>query len=456
MKGLLIAGDRSGSGKTSITLALSALLSRSQTVQTFKVGMDYVDPSYLTGVTGRPCRNLDDYVMSRDELEGVFSHGCRGADVAIVEGVRGLFEGAEPLTDLGSTAAVAKYLGLPVVLVVNARSITRSAAAIVKGFQAFDPDIEIRGVILNKISGVRHKEKTVRAVEHYCGVPVIGTIPRMEEMELAARYVGLVPYQEGGESRGFMERIDTITRVIGEHVDLDALLEIARDFTPPSGEASFYEVCKAPDARIGVAQDEAFNFYYADLFDVLTSLGAEVIPFSPLRDRLPEADGYILGGGYPELFGADLEGNAQMREAISEISKNGVPIYAECGGLIYLTERMQLAPGFAGVDERRSYDLVGVFAGEARMPAQRRLGYVVGTSARESPMGQAMFRGHEFHYSAVHLAPGTRYAYRLTRGSGIHDGSDGAVQDQTIASYVHLHPVTSREMLANFVECCRS
>ncbi|MGB4578284.1 MAG: Ni-sirohydrochlorin a,c-diamide synthase [Methanoculleus bourgensis] len=455
MKGLLIAGDRSGSGKTSITLALSALLSRSRTVQTFKVGMDYVDPSYLTGVTGRACRNLDDYVMNRDELEAVFSHGCRGADVAIVEGVRGLFEGAEALTDLGSTAAVAKHLALPVVLVVDARSITRSAAAIVKGFQAFDPDVAIRGVILNKISGARHREKTIRAVEHYCGIPVIGAIPRMEEMELAARYLGLVPYREGVGGEGFAERIDIIKSVIGEHVDLDALLEIARDFVPPADEHPLYAVPEAPDVRIGVAQDEAFNFYYADLFDVLESLGARVVPFSPLRDRLPEAEGYILGGGYPELFGAELEANTRMREGISEVSRNGTPIYAECGGLIYLTDRMLLAPGAAGGDGERVYDLAGVFSGEARMPAQRRLGYVVGMSAAECPVGEAAFRGHEFHYSAVRLAPGTRYAYRLTRGSGIQDGLDGALQDRTIASYAHLHPVTSQGMLAHFVNCCR-
>ena len=175
MKGLLIAGDRSGSGKTSITLALSALLAASRNVQTFKVGMDYVDPSYLTGVTGRPCRNLDGYVMSPEVVRAVFSHGCRGADIAIVEGVRGLFEGAEALTDLGSTAAIAKQLDLPVVLVIDARSITRSAAAIVRGFQAFDPDVRIQGVILNKVSGARHREKTVQAVEHYCGVPMTGT-----------------------------------------------------------------------------------------------------------------------------------------------------------------------------------------------------------------------------------------------------------------------------------------
>ncbi|MFA5615013.1 MAG: cobyrinate a,c-diamide synthase, partial [Methanoculleus sp.] len=314
MKGLLIAGDRSGSGKTSITLALSALLAASRDVQTFKVGMDYVDPSYLTGVTGRPCRNLDGYVMSPEEVRAVFSHGCRGADIAIVEGVRGLFEGAEALTDLGSTAAIAKQLDLPVVLVIDARSITRSAAAIVRGFQAFDPDVRIQGVILNKVSGARHREKTVQAVEHYCGVPVIGTIPRMEEMELAARHLGLVPYGEGAEADGFLERIDTIKRMIGEHVDLDALLGIAGDISVPAGESPLYAAPGASDVRVGVALDEAFNFYYADLFDILRSAGAEVVPFSPLRDRLPEADGYILGGGYPELFGAELEGNARVRE----------------------------------------------------------------------------------------------------------------------------------------------
>ena len=456
MKGLLIAGDRSGSGKTSITLALSALLATSRAVQTFKVGMDYIDPSYLTGVTGRPCRNLDDYVMSPDEVRAIFSHGCRGADIAIVEGVRGLFEGAEALTDLGSTAAIAKRLDLPVVLVIDARSITRSAAAIVKGFQAFDPDVAIRGVILNKISGSRHREKTIRAVEHYCGVPVIGAIPRMEEMELAARHLGLVPYREGVEGEGFLERIDIIKRMIGEHVDLDALLGIAGEFVLPAEESPLYAVPEAPDVRVGVAMDEAFNFYYADLFDVLASLGAEVVPFSPLRDRLPEADGYILGGGYPELFGAELEANVAMREGLREVSRNGTPVYAECGGLIYLTDRMVLAPGFAGVDEGRAYDLAGVFAGEARMPARRMLGYVVGTSAAMSPMGEAAFRGHEFHYSDVRLLPGTRYAYRLTRGSGIRDGLDGALRDRTVGSYTHLHPVTSRGMLAHFVDCCRA
>ena len=453
MKSFLIAGDRSGSGKTSVTLALSALLSASRTVQTFKVGMDYIDPSYLTGVTGRPCRNLDGYVMSPEEVRAVYAHGCRGADIAVVEGVRGLFEGAEALTDLGSTAAIAKQLDLPVVLVINARSITRSAAAIVKGFQAFDPDVDIRGVILNNVTGTRHQEKAVRAIEHYCGIPVVGVIPRTPEMELAMRHLGLVPYREGQGHGEFLDRIEAVKRMIAGHVDLEALLILAKEAEPPAGDTIY--AARDPDVRVGVALDEAFNFYYADLFDVLASCGAEVVPFSPVHDRLPEADGYILGGGYPELFGPELEANTAMREGLFEVSRNGVPIYAECGGLVYLTDRMVLSPGFMDAEGERAYDLAGVFSGEARMPARRMLGYVVGTSAAGSPMGPSAFKGHEFHYSSVDLAPETRYAYRLTRGSGIRDGLDGAVRDRTIASYTHLHPVTSRGMLTHFVDCCR-
>ena len=454
MKSFLVAGDRSGSGKTSITLALSALLSVDRAVQTFKVGMDYIDPSYLTGVTGRPCRNLDGYVMSPADLQAVYAHGCRGADIAVIEGVRGLFEGAEALTDVGSTAAIAKSLDLPVILVVNARSITRSAAAIVKGFQAFDPAVDIRGVILNQVTGARHREKAIMAIEHYCGIPVIGAIPRTPDMELAMRHLGLVPYREGQGHGEFLARIEAVKQMIGEHVDLDALLALAKDVELPRGEGSVYAAVD-PDVRIGVALDEAFNFYYADLFDVLASLGAEVVPFSPIRDRLPEADGYIIGGGSPEIFGAALTANTAMREGLREVSRNGIPIYAECGGLIYLMERMVLAPGFSGAIGEEVYDLAGIFAGEARMPARRMLGYVVGTSAGENPMGEAAFRGHEFHYSSVSLPAGTRYAYRLSRGSGIRDGLDGAVRDRTIGSFTHLHPVTSRRMMAHFVAGCR-
>ena len=456
MKQILITGDRSGSGKTSITLALSALLSRSHTVQTFKAGMDYIDPSYLSAVSGRPCRNLDSFALSDAQIRDIYRFGCRGADMAIVEGVRGLYEGAEALTDIGSTAAIAKALDLPVILVVSAQSITRSSAAIVRGFQSFDPAIRIAGVILNNVRGGTHRDKATTAIEHFCGVPVIGAIPRMEEMQLAMRHLGLVPYREGSGQGDFETRIRTITDLIGQYVDLDRFVSLMKEADLPRKRSPSFDPAPARDVRIGVALDEAFNFYYADLFDILHSLGADTIPFSPVHDRLPEADGYIIGGGYPELFVRELEANDRMREAIGETAQNGIPIYAECGGLMYLTDRMTLRKGWQGSAADLSAEMCGVFAGETRMPARRVVSYVQGTADAGSPMGKSSFRGHEFHYSDVALDPEARFAYRLSRGTGIRDNLDGVVVNNALGSYTHLHPVGSAGMFRHFTGLCRS
>jgi cobyrinic acid a,c-diamide synthase len=455
MKQILITGDRSGSGKTSITLAIAALLSEKKTVQTFKVGMDYIDPSYLAAVSGRPCRNLDNFALSPDEIRGIYQYGCRGADIALVEGVRGLYEGAEALTDEGSTAAVAKALDLPVVLVVSAQSITRSAAALVKGFQEFDRDVNIVGVILNNVKGGSHKAKALAAIEHYCGIPVIGAIPRMEEMQLAMRHLGLVPYREGSGHGDFDARIETITGIIGQHVDIDRFQDLMKMTNTTDGLSSLFDTESDPDVRIGIAVDEAFNFYYADLFDILRTLGADCIPFSPVHDKLPDADGYIIGGGYPELFVRELEGNDAMREAVREVSRNGTPIYAECGGLMYLTDQMTLRKGWQGAEADASFRMCGVFPGETRMPHRRVVSYVEGVSTGDSPLGAATFRGHEFHYSDVDLHPETKFAYRLSRGIGIRDNLDGALVNNTLGSYTHLHPVASRDMFRHFIDNCR-
>ena len=455
MKKILITGDRSGSGKTSISLALAALLSRNNKVQTFKVGMDYIDPSYLSAVSARPCRNLDSFTLSDEQIREIFQYGCRGADIALVEGVRGLYEGAEALTDTGSTASIAKLLDIPVVLVVSAQSITRSAAAIVKGFQAFDQDVHIAGVILNNVKGDSHKEKALKAIEHYCGIPVIGAIPRMEEMQLAMRHLGLVPYREGSGRGDFDTRIATITDMIGQYVNLERFQKLMRETVQYPQEKTLFDTRVEQDVKIGVALDEAFNFYYADLFDILPTAGAEYVPFSPVHDRLPDVDGYIIGGGYPELFVKELEANDSMREAILEVSRNGSPVYAECGGLMYLTECMTLKKGWQGAHKDTEYEMCKVFSGETRMPAKRVVSYVEGTSRSDSPVGAAAFRGHEFHYSDVVLSPGTLFAYQLSRGIGIHENLDGAVIDNTLGSYTHLHPVASAGMFRHFVELCR-
>jgi cobyrinic acid a,c-diamide synthase len=455
MKQILITGDRSGSGKTSITLALTALLSKHNRVQTFKVGMDYIDPSYLSAVSGRPCRNLDSFTLSEHQIRDIFLFGCRNADIALIEGVRGLYEGADALTDIGSTASIAKALDIPVVLVVSAQSITRSAAALVKGFQAFDPDVQIAAVILNNVKGGSHRAKAVEAIEHYCDVPVIGAIPRMEEMQLAMRHLGLVPYREGSGQGDFDARIATITEMIGKFVDLDRFGSIMKDVPSYPPYTTLFDKPADQDVRIGVAIDEAFNFYYADLFDILHAAGAESIPFSPVHDRLPDADGYIIGGGYPELFVSELETNDRMREALREVSRNGSPVYGECGGLMYLTDRMILRKGWHDLHHDQVYEMCRVFPGETRMPSRRVVSYVEGTSATDSPLGAAMFRGHEFHYSEVVLVKGTRFAYQLSRGVGIDDNLDGAVINNTLGSYTHLHPVASEGMFRHFVGLCR-
>lgn len=456
MKSLLITGDRSGSGKTSITLGLAALLSRERTVQPFKVAMDYIDPSYLTGVTGRACRNIDSFVMDQEMIHETFENGCVGADIAIVEGVRGLYEGAEALDECGSTASVAKSLGLPVILVVDVRSITRSAAAIVKGFMALDPDVQIKGVILNQVVHEKHRQKAATAIEHYCNIPVIGAIPRTEEMKLTMRHLGLVPYLEGQTSAEFHTRLNRIIEIIEQHVDIDQLLAIADNRPAPRQIPERFRPAENLDVTIGIARDEAFNFYYNDLFDILRTHGAEPVFFSPIHDNLPEADGYILGGGYPELFTKELEANDRMRTAMREVSAQGVPVYAECGGLLYLTDRIVLKEGWQDLSCDTPYEMCGVFSGETHMPIGRVIGYVIGEANRNSIFGEGSFMGHEFHHTDVRLAPDTTFAYRLSRGKGISGGRDGAVVENTQGSYTHLHPVPEAKRFGHFVELCRT
>jgi cobyrinic acid a,c-diamide synthase len=456
MKALMIAGDRSGAGKTSISLGIASLFSDRYRVQTFKVGMDYIDPSYLSAASGRPCRNLDGYVMDESAIRTIVDHAAADADILLVEGVRGLFEGADALTDTGSSAEIAKLLDIPVVLVVNARSITRSAAALVKGFMAFDPAIAIRGVILNNVYGPSHREKAVRAIEHHCGIPVLGAIPPDPSMALEMRHLGLVPYREGEMSTAFRDTVHAIRRMVADNLAMETLLSCAGEYVPQSRAPSVLTPAPDRDVRIGVAFDEAFNFYYADLFDVLRGCGAEPVFFSPVHDRLPEADGYILGGGYPELYARELEENESMRAGMRDHSGNGTPIYAECGGLIYLTESVQLAAGWRGSEKDTSFSFCGAIPGITRMPAKRVVAYVEGTACGGSPLGAGVFRGHEFHYSDVRLPPDTQFCYRLSRGGGIAGSDDGVLVENTLASYTHLSPVPSSHMFAHFVFTCRS
>ncbi len=457
MKTILISGDRSGAGKTSITVALAALLSRQYKVQCFKVGMDYIDPSYLSAVTGRHCLNLDSFVLTPEENQEIFSHACScmGADIALIEGVRGLYEGAESLSDIGSTASIAKLLKVPVILVIDARSITRSAAALLKGFTAFDPDITISGVILNNVRGESHIRKATEAIEHYCGIPVVGAIPRLEKPPLKMRHLGLVPFLEGSPDREFLDQINSMIESVGKQIDLNALLSLASERENPPYTGSIFRIKEKKDIRIGVALDGAFNFYYADLFAILETYGAEVVPFSPIRGSLPDVDGIIIGGGYPEYFGRELEQNSQMRESIKAASLHGMPIYGECGGLMYLCDSIRFTSDWNGLSVGDEFQMCGIFSGTSSIPSKRIVRYVIGTSSADTPFGIHQFKGHEFHYSDVQLETGTAYGYHLERGVGIEGSMDAAITRNTLGSYSHLHPVGARKMFADFCELCR-
>lgn len=472
---ILISADRSSSGKTTISMGLmAALVSRGYKVQPFKVALDYIDPSYHTEITGRFCRNLDGYLMDENGILDVYTHGCEAedkADIAIIEGVRGLYEGFESLSDLGSTAQIAKILNCSVILVINARSITRSSAALVNGYKNFDPDVQIAGVILNNIGSLRHAEKAKEAIEYYTGVPVIGIVPRDPSMQISMRHLGLMPALEGRRrlgNEGFEARLRGIEEIINKGIDVDRFLKIASNAKPlKSPESSVFSStldereCKP---KIGVALDEAFNFYYRDNIDLLKLAGAEIVYFSPVKDpALPEVDGLYIGGGYPELFAAELEANESMRQDIKKASAEGMPIYAECGGLMYLTEKISTGVSEKGTYHDASisestYSMVGALPGHTIMGQTRVVSYNIGTLERDSLIGKKgnSFKGHEFHHSEIQEIPeNAEFAITLSRGTGIIGDRDGLISGNTLGSYAHLHGVSYRELAGSLVEAAR-
>lgn len=452
---LLIAADRSSAGKTIVAVGLMSVLSRSGLkVQPFKVGLDYIDPSYHSAVAGRSSRNLDGFLMNERAIRETFLHACAESDIAIIEGVRGLYEGFDSLSDVGSTSQVAKILKTPVILLVDARSITRSTAAIVLGYKAFDPEVKIQGVILNKIGSSIHGIKATEAIQRYAGIEVIGQIPRNDSINMTMRHLGLVPAIEGiKRQEGFQQQLRTIEDTIRASIDVDRVLEIAKNaesLNDGSPQLFRRKESNKKSVTIGVAYDEAFNFYYSDMFDLLRLNGAHISYFSPLRDdKLPDVDGVYLGGGYPELFAEELERNKHMRIAINEASETGMPIYAECGGLMYLTESL--------ANNGKAFKMVGVIPAHTDVVYKRIIGYTVGKTISDTIIGPkgTTFRGHEFHYSEVKaLNEKLTYAFKLERGRGISNGYDGIKIRNTLASYSHLHPLSYPNLPTNFVKSC--
>ncbi|MDH3392915.1 MAG: cobyrinate a,c-diamide synthase [Desulfobulbaceae bacterium] len=440
-KGIVVAGTHSGSGKTTVTLGLMAALSRrGLAVQPFKCGPDFIDPTLHRLATGRVSRNLDCWMSGLPFVRDCFARHGAGSDIAVVEGVMGCFDGGE-----SSSGALAKALGLPVVLVVDVRSMAESVAAVVNGFETLDPQMRLAGVIFNRVGSPRHLELLTSAVKEHCRAEVLGYLPRDTEFTIPDRHLGLHMGEEAPISE---EALNKLAATVEQHIDLDRLVELAAGVSDlVSKPAATIE--KVKKVKIGIARDRAFCFYYQDNLDLLQAAGAELVEFSPLADeKLPAGlDGIYLGGGYPELYAAQLSANSLMRAAIREWSEAGKPLYAECGGFMYLTDGI--------VDlEGNEHPMAGVYPVKSRMKKGRTsLGYREATTTAPTFFGEAgtVLRGHEFHYSAIDPMPeSVERAYRLTDGS-----LEGYKINNTLGGYLHLHFGFDVEVVASFVKTCR-
>ncbi len=445
MARLLISATRKSSGKTTFALGLLVALSRrGLTVQPFKKGPDYIDPLWLGAAAGRDCFNLDFNTMEADEILCLFGRYGAGASLCVVEGNKGLYDGIDP-GGSDSNAALARLLSASVLLVIDVEGMTRGVAPLINGYRSFDPGIEFAGVVLNNYSGSRHLGKLRAAVETYTDLRVAGAIPRCEDVRIVERHLGLTTRSETG---GSDERLDRLGRLVADCVDLDPLLDRAR-------EAPALEVPKRPGepapagsgVRIGIARDSAFCFYYPDDLDEMRRQGAELFFFDTLSDsRLPEVDALMIGGGFPETHAFALERNAELRGAIRRFIGDGGPVYAECGGLMYLTRAL----AWRG----RRHAMVGAIPAEVSMeerPVGRGCVVLERTGQHPWKTGGA-FRAHEFHYSRlVGLADTVPFGLQVCRGHGIDGAHDGLVMGNLFATYCHQRHTRQNPWVTSFL-----
>ena len=447
---MLISATHKSSGKTLVTVGLAAALrAQGHRVQCFKKGPDYIDPMWLTRASGIPCRNLDFYTMSEAEISEFFSLSAGAADSIIVEASKGLHDGLA--TDgSDSSGALAKLLNLPVVLVVDASGITRGVAPLLHGYQTFDPKIQIAGIILNKVGGERHRQKLLDAIRRYSSIPVLGVIPRSEFMEIEERNIGLIPDRE---SRYADARIAEVARVVKESVDMEQLSKFVRPGSEHRSNTYPPRLLNVSEPiSIGVARDEAFGFYYSDDLELFKDSGIDVQYFEPVRDRrLPRVDALFIGGGFPELFLEELAGNTGLRSEIRQFIEQGRPVYAECGGLMYLCRQIS--------NHGRTLPMVGAISADAKMGARPvGRGYVQLRNMANHPWPvlnlepSQIIPAHEFHYSQLeNRAPDVRFAYEVMRGVGIAEGYDGLVYKNTLATYSHHRNVGNNQWAERFV-----
>ncbi|HSA87629.1 MAG TPA: cobyrinate a,c-diamide synthase [Nitrospira sp.] len=444
---LVIAGTSSGVGKTTVTLAvLVAFRERGRRVQPFKAGPDFIDPSHHRAATGRPSRNLDGWMLGKDLNRSIFAHAAADADISIIEGMMGLFDGSSPINDIGSTAELVKQLEAPVILVVDGSAMARSVAAMVMGYARFDPSLHVAGVLFNRVASDAHYQLLKAAVEQGTDVKPVGYLRPDSTLTIADRQLGLVMAGEHGDGLLYHR----LAKAALDTVDLDRIEALAHSCgTLPETVARPVTTNHSRTVRIGVAQDQAFCFYYPDNLELLEGAGAEIVKFSPLNDHaLPDVEMLYLGGGYPELYGAALAKNAAMRAAIKRFADRGGVIYAECGGLMYLTESIRDCDG-------HSHDMVGVFPADAVM---RKLGLTLGyrtvECSRRCILGHVgvTARGHEFHYSGLAAREPLQYACALRDAEGLSVGQDGLMHGNVLALYTHLHFASQPTLATALVE----
>lgn len=458
---IIIAGERSGVGKTTVTLALLAALkdrSPQASIQSFKVGPDYIDPMFHSYITGLPCRNLDSVLTSESYVQSCFAKHSRNAEYAIAEGVMGLFDGATGRDDTASTAHIARLLDVPVVLILNCASTSRSIAAIAHGYRTFDPRIEIAGVVLNRVGSDRHLELLTQALEGL-NLPILGVLRRQAEITIPDRHLGLIPTAEMANLQSIVERLAHLGETCFDWDQLLPLLKSANPesvtspiIPPKSTTTSKIKSATTSKIRIAIAQDQAFSFYYADNLDLFAEMGAELIPWSPIADvSLPDhVQGLYFGGGFPEVFAAELAANEQARASVQRAIAAGMPTYAECGGLMYLCDRIV---NF----EDETFPMVNILPTDAKMGKRLTLGYRQAIALQESPLVKVGDRlwGHEFHRSTL-TETSDRPLYALQGyDSHLSYPAEGWQKYQVHASYVHVHFGAQLHLLERFMATAR-
>ena len=452
MSRIFISAAHKSSGKTTVSIGLcAALREMGKQVQPFKKGPDYIDPMWLGKAAGRSCHNLDFFTMNHQEIQRVFQHYQHDADIALIEGNKGLYDGLD-LDGSNSNAALATLLKAPVILVIDARGMTRGIAPLILGYQAFDKEVNIAGVILNQLGGSRHESKLRNVIEHYTDLAVLGAVHRNPDMEIVERHLGLIPSNESDDARN---KIKLLGEVIARQVDLDKLLGVAASapalaHTP----APVQSTPKSTTVRIGIAKDAAFGFYYPDDLDAFAEHNAQLVPIDMINDKnLPAIDGLFIGGGFPETHMVKLEQNVEMRQQIKSAIENGLPCYAECGGLMYLAQQIRW--------NHEQHEMVGVLPGTITMHAKPQgRGYIRITQTDKAPwsmnVGSNEICAHEFHYSSLDDLPtDLDYAFNVTRGAGIDGKHDGIVYKNMLACYAHLRNTEQSPWVENFINFVR-